>query len=85
MARKKIKKISEVGCKPGEGINELIDRVNTIDKDIVAIGKKQNMMIDKYNEMAVQVNVCKKLLQEIIDAIPKGKDKPKDIVVPGRE
>ena len=83
MPRKKIEEIWAMTPKEREEqINKLVERVNAIDKDIVAIGKKQNILIGKYNEMAEQVNVCKKLLQEIIDAIPKGRDKPKDIIVP---
>ncbi len=81
MAREKIEKTLGSISEQDMCISKLIDRVNAIDKDIVTIAKKQNMMIDKYNEMAVQVNVCKKLLQEIIDAIPKGRDKPRDIIV----
>lgn len=82
MPREKIRKILGSISEQDICINKLIDRVNAIDKDIITIGQKQNIMIDRYNEMAVQMNVCKKLLQEIIDAIPKGKDKPKDIIVP---
>ena len=82
MPRKKIEKILEVNCQQDDSINDLIDRVIAQDEDIVTIAEKQNMMIENYNEMAKQVNVCKKLLQEVIDAIPQSKDKPKDIIVP---
>ena len=82
MQRKKIEKILEVTCQQDVSINDLIDRAIAQDEDIVTIAEKQNMMIENYNEMAKQVNVCKKLLQEVIDAIPQSKDKPKDIIVP---
>lgn len=82
MPREKIEKIVEITCRQDVTINELIERVNTIDEDIVTIAEKQNVMIDKYNDMAEQVNVCKKLLQGITDAMARAKDKPKDIIVP---
>ncbi len=63
--------------------NELADRVNAIDEDILTIAKKQNVVIDRCNEMAEQVNVCRELLQKFVNAIPQaGGEKPKDIIVP---
>ncbi len=83
MPRKKIELIGAMTTKQREAhINKLVVRVNAIGKDMLTIAKKQNVMIEKYNGMAEQVNVCKELLQKFINAIPRKGDKPKDIIVP---
>ncbi len=82
MPRKKIEKTLKSISEQDICINKLIDRVNTIDKDIVTIARKQNIMIKKYNGMAEQVNTCKEVLQKLINIIPQKGDKPKDIIVP---